>query len=178
MTARCCLLLLLVSTLPCRADELKAGAAAVDITPPIGHPMWGYAARRDAPCVGVRDKLHARALVLEVGKHRLALVGLDLGRPPTRTSTAAIRDKVSRAGGIGTLFLVASHTHHAPLPPGRYQWRYRFATMEGKTSDWSVTRAFSVAADAVSFPMPTRAQQRERVQQVRDRRSQGERADE
>src|SRR5262249_13561269 len=114
MRARCCLFLLLFSALPCRADELKAGAATVDITPPIGHPMWGYAARRDAPCLGVRDKLHARALVLEVGKQRLALVGLDLGRAPTRASTAAIRDKVSKAAGIDTLFLLRSHPHPGP----------------------------------------------------------------
>jgi hypothetical protein len=77
--------------------------------------MWGYAARRDAPCLGVRDRLHARALVLEVGKQRVALVGLDLGRAPTRSSTAAIRDKVSKAAGISTLFLVGSHTHHGPV---------------------------------------------------------------
>jgi hypothetical protein len=77
--------------------------------------MWGYAARRDAPCLGVRDRLHARALVLEVGKQRLALVGLDLGRAPTRASTAAIRARVHKGAGIDTLFLVASHTHHGPV---------------------------------------------------------------
>jgi hypothetical protein len=95
-------------------EELRAGAAQVDITPPIGFAMWGYGARKDQPCLGVRDPLHARALVLEVGGKRLALVSLDLGRAPTRASTAAIRQRV-REAGIEHLFLVASHTHHGPV---------------------------------------------------------------
>jgi hypothetical protein len=97
------------------AQELKAGAARADITPPVGQPMWGYAARRDHPSLGIRDPLRARALVLAAGNERLALVSLDLGRPPTRQSTAAIRARVKEAAGIEHLFLVASHTHHGPL---------------------------------------------------------------
>jgi neutral ceramidase len=97
-----------------RADGLQAGAARVDITPPTGFPMWGYGARHDAPSEGVLDPLHARALVLAAGKERIAIVSLDLGRPPTRQSTAAIRERV-QAAGIGHVFLVASHTHHGPV---------------------------------------------------------------
>lgn len=55
------------------------------------------------------------------------------------------------------------HTHSAPLLAGRYFWRYRFATKEGKTSNWSLTRSFTIPPDAIEFPMPTRAQQRQRV---------------
>jgi hypothetical protein len=97
------------------AQELKAGAAKVDITPPTGYPMWGYGARHDAPCLGVMDPLRARALVLAVGNERMALVSLDLGRAPIRQSTAAIRARVKAAAGIEHLFLVGSHTHHGPV---------------------------------------------------------------
>jgi hypothetical protein len=97
------------------AVDLRAGAAKIDITPPIGHPMWGYAARRDKPCTGVRDRLQARALVLEIDRQRFALVSLDLGRAPTRHSTATICDRVKKDAGIDTIFLVASHTHHGPV---------------------------------------------------------------
>jgi hypothetical protein len=96
------------------AEELHAGAAKVDITPPIGCPMWGYGARHDAPCRGVLDPLQARALVLAVGSDKIALVSLDLGRAPPRQSTAAIRAKVKTAG-IEHIFLCASHTHHGPV---------------------------------------------------------------
>jgi hypothetical protein len=100
---------------PARADGLRAGAAKVDITPPTGHAMWGYAARRDLPSVGVHDRLQARALVLAAGKERLALVSLDLGRPPTRASYEAIRARVKKDACVEHLFLVASHTHHGPV---------------------------------------------------------------
>jgi hypothetical protein len=110
-------LLLVAAFFLCRsaaATDLQAGAAVVEITPPIGHAMWGYAARKDAPSTGVRDPLKARALVLGVGKERLALVSLDLGRAPTRASMDAIRAKV-KAGGVGTVLVVASHMHHGPI---------------------------------------------------------------
>jgi hypothetical protein len=97
------------------AEELKAGAAKGDITPPIGYPMWGYGARHDKPSVGVLDPLRARALVLAVGKERIALVSLDLGRAPTRQATAAIRARVKKEAGIEHIFLVGSHTHHGPV---------------------------------------------------------------
>lgn len=98
-----------------RAADLQAGAVKVEITPPTGHAMWGYAARHDKPSESVLDPLHARALVLAVGDQKIAIVSLDLGRAPTRDSTAAIREKVKKAAGIEHLFLCASHTHHGPV---------------------------------------------------------------
>jgi neutral ceramidase len=97
------------------ATELQAGAAHVDITPPLGGPMWGYAARHDAASLGVLDPLQARAVVLSAGNKRIALVSLDLGRAPTRASTARIRKQVKEAARIDHVFLVASHTHHGPV---------------------------------------------------------------
>jgi hypothetical protein len=97
-----------------RADALSAGAAKVDITPPIGFPMWGYGARHDMGSTGVLDPLYARAVVLAVGKTRIAVVSLDLGRAPTRASTDAIRKKI-KDGEIDQVFLVGTHTHHGPV---------------------------------------------------------------
>ncbi|MBI1916375.1 MAG: neutral/alkaline non-lysosomal ceramidase N-terminal domain-containing protein [Planctomycetes bacterium] len=108
-------LLVVLAAGPVLAAGLEAGAAKVDITPPTGHPMWGYGARHDAPSVGVLDPLYARALVLSAGGRRLALVSLDLGRAPTRQSTAVIRARVKEAAGIEHVLLVASHTHHGPV---------------------------------------------------------------
>lgn len=93
---------------------LQAGAATCDITPPTGFPMWGYGARHDLPSVGVIDPLQARCLIMTVGDTSLALVGLDLGRAPTRTSTATIEARVRKAG-ITNIALVGSHTHHGPV---------------------------------------------------------------
>jgi hypothetical protein len=104
----------LAITTSARADDLQAGAAKIDITPPTGFPMWGYGARHDKGSVGVLDPLYARAVVLAAGKQRIALVSLDLGRAPVRDSTAAIRKKLQTIG-IEHFFLVGSHTHHGPV---------------------------------------------------------------
>jgi hypothetical protein len=106
---------LLVGPITALAQDFRAGAAKIDITPPVGYPMWGYGARHDAPSEGLLDPLRARALVLATGKGRIALVSLDLGRAPTRDSTAAIRARVKAAAGIEHVFLVGSHTHHGPV---------------------------------------------------------------
>jgi len=66
-------------------------------------------------------------------------------------------------------FVWNTYTHHEPLPPGQYYWRYRFANKAGEVSDWSRVRSVKVPADAKAFPMPTRAQQRERVPQEHPR---------
>jgi hypothetical protein len=66
-------------------------------------------------------------------------------------------------------FVWNTYTHHAPLKPGTYFWRYRFATKEGRLSSWSEVRSVVVPPEAVEFPMPTRAEQRQRVPQAHPR---------
>ena len=109
-------LLLILELVPglAHAEGLRAAAAKCDITPPVGHPMWGYSARHDAPCQGVMDPLHARVLVLEADGKRLALISLDLGRALTRDSMARFR-RLIEPQRIEALFVVGSHTHHGPV---------------------------------------------------------------
>jgi hypothetical protein len=111
---RTALLLLALAPHLRAGDPLTAGAARTDITPPAGFPMWGYGARHDAACQGLLDPLQARALVLAAGGEKLAIVSLDLGRAPTRATTASLRARLEKAG-IRHVMLVASHTHHGPV---------------------------------------------------------------
>ncbi len=112
---RTALLLLLAFASPLRAaDPLKAGTAATEITPPVGFPMWGYGARKDAGSRGVTDPLKARAVVLDAGGEKLAVVSLDLGRAPNRATMTSLRARLDKAG-IRHVLLVASHTHHGPV---------------------------------------------------------------
>jgi len=55
------------------------------------------------------------------------------------------------------------YTHHSILSAGAYFWRYNFTTKDGKISDWSILRRFIIRPGTTEFPMPTVAQQRERV---------------
>lgn len=98
-----------------RSEPFEAGSARIDITPPVGFPMWGYGARHDQPSLGARDPLHARAVLLRAGKQSLAIVSLDLGRAPTRLGTQRIRQELKSSMNLETIFLVASHTHNGPV---------------------------------------------------------------
>ncbi len=80
----------------------------------------------------------------------------------------------SRDTGFGDAVTVEgfrwnTYTHHEPLKPGTYHWRYRFAGKDGLKSGWSLARSVTVPAEAIAFPMPTVAQQRERIPQQHPR---------
>ncbi len=89
---------------------LRAGVARVEITPSTLGPMYGYANRKCGPAVGTHDPLYAKALVLEAGESRLAIVTLDLGSIVSQNLRREVADKL----GIPVLLLAASHTHSAP----------------------------------------------------------------
>ena len=93
--------------------ELLAGTARADVTPPLGGPMYGYGARGTNVSRGVHDPLYAKAIVLDDGTTKLAIVTLDLGAI-SNESTANIKEKVRSASGIENVLLVASHTHSSP----------------------------------------------------------------
>ncbi|MCD4699390.1 MAG: hypothetical protein K8R91_02310, partial [Phycisphaerae bacterium] len=58
---------------------MKAGFASVQITPPLGTTMMGFAHRdREHGCKGVHDDLFARSLHLCHGDQEVLIIGLDL----------------------------------------------------------------------------------------------------
>jgi predicted neutral ceramidase superfamily lipid hydrolase len=105
-------------TFSAAAAELRAGAAAVVITPPNGVNMAGYYNFRG--CDGVLDDIHARALVLDDGTTRAALVTLDLIGTP-RELVEAVRTEVQTSGAVpgANVMLSATHAHTGPVP-GRF----------------------------------------------------------
>ena len=95
------------------ASQLRAGAAAADITPPIGVTLAGSLTRREA--ASVLDPLHARCVVLESGGTRIAFVLLEL-IALDNADTARVREVVARAGGMPVENVCVScvHTHTGP----------------------------------------------------------------
>ena len=57
---------------------LTAGTARVEITPPVGVPLAGYAKRRGRSSIGIRDPLFVRALAMSDGQDTLVLISADL----------------------------------------------------------------------------------------------------
>jgi neutral ceramidase len=95
---------------------LRAGLARVEITPSGSMDMYGYANRKCGPSTGTHDPLFAKALVLEAGDSRMAIVTLDLGSMVSNNLRRDVATKLK----IPLLLLAASHTHSAPafLPYG------------------------------------------------------------
>jgi neutral ceramidase len=98
-----------------QAAAFQAGFAKVDITPQKPTPMWGYGDRKDALSTGTLDPLYAKALVIQAGGDKVALVGLDMGRSPTEAMMGRIRTAVKDTSGVGYLMIVGSHTHYGPV---------------------------------------------------------------
>lgn len=94
--------------------DLKAGAAAVDITPKVGTPMAGYYFERASE--GVHDPLFAKALVLESGGRRVALVSLDL-ISTTRGLVEKSREAIEKRTGLkgADVMISATHAHTGPV---------------------------------------------------------------
>ncbi len=95
---------------------LKAGWCEVDITPPVGTPLAGFAARKGVS-EGIHDALKARALVIErEGGETVALLTADIVGFPTPMARE-VKERIAKA--IGTtadhVMVSASHTHSGPV---------------------------------------------------------------
>jgi hypothetical protein len=97
---------------------LKAGVATLDITPPPGVRMAGFAGRTK-PSLAVHDPLTARALVLDDGSRRVGLVALDL-LYATEPLVATVREAAASAAGVPPdgLLIASTHTHSGPQDAG------------------------------------------------------------
>lgn len=93
---------------------LKAGAAKVEITPPVGVRMAGFAGRA-FPSLAVHDPLWARALVLDDGETRVGLVAMDV-IGVSADMMAEVRSRARSAAGIAPdgLLIAGTHTHSGP----------------------------------------------------------------
>lgn len=127
---------------------LHFGAAAADITPPVGIAMGGYWGRRSG-ATHIRDRLMAKALVCGYGAARVALVAVDLVGLDADV-VRGIREKVARATGIegAAIMVCASHTHAGPLTfPFRGMGRIDSGYLE-QVADAVVEVVVAAAADS------------------------------
>jgi neutral ceramidase len=102
-----------------RADTLRVGVGRADITPPTGYFLMGNV-RADAPALGSLGRLSARAIVLQKGDQKVALVVEDLGGIAGGTLTEASKLLADRGFGERNMIVSATHTHSSP---GQY-WPY------------------------------------------------------
>lgn len=94
--------------------ELLIGAAAETITPEIGCQMAGFDARKGV-ALGIHDDLHARAMVLDDGKTKVALISVEL-LGIAGPFAKRVREEIENRTGIppSNIILAATHTHCGP----------------------------------------------------------------
>lgn len=91
---------------------LRAGAARVDLVDGLIFPVpMATYGPLPAPAVGVRRSVHARALLLDNGSTRLALVSCDLMLIDKPLRDRVMRELAERRIEVGDLLLAATHTH-------------------------------------------------------------------
>ena len=97
--------------------RLTAGAAASNITPPLGEMIVGN--WTPMPATHVHDELYARCLVLDDGDTRVAIVVADNVGIPRRVLDEAKRLAQQQTGIAADRILIAStHTHSATTARG------------------------------------------------------------
>ncbi len=109
------LLILLTNTASFAAERtIRAGAAKVEITPESGVSLDGPISK-NGPVTGVNDPLHARAIVFDDGRTRIAIVVCDVCIIDRGVMDAA-KDRVARQIGLpaNRILVSATHTHAAP----------------------------------------------------------------
>ena len=94
---------------------LKAGFHKVCITPPVGVPLAGFAARQDV-CTGIHDDLFVRALVIEANSSTVAIASIDVLAIPGEF-VGRVRQSVAARVPIpaGNIMVACTHTHAAPV---------------------------------------------------------------
>jgi hypothetical protein len=114
-----CLLISLLAAAPAAmSGTLRAGAARIEITPPEGAALRlaGYSTRVKG-FEKINDPLYVRAVVLDDGSKRAAIVTVDLlsiSHPLWERVSGLIAAET--AIPAGHILLTATHTHSAPSP--------------------------------------------------------------
>jgi hypothetical protein len=103
-----------------KARVFRAGAAAGNITPPLDEPVVG--GWDSPPGTHVHDELHARCLVLDDGRTRLAFVicdSLGLAREVCDAAKRSIHEKTGIAPE--NILISATHTHSSINATGSHR---------------------------------------------------------
>ena len=102
---------------------MKLGFAKNDITPRVGVELCGFGPFISRHSIGIRDRLWARAMVVETDGKRLLLISCDLiGIAPE--ISARVRALINAACGVPAeaIMIACSHTHSGPCTGTYIGW--------------------------------------------------------
>lgn len=126
-----------------------AGAATVDITPPLGTPVVG--GWRPAPAVHVNDPLNVRVLALNDGESTLAFAICDLLGVPQEIGAKA-KQLIEEQSDlpVSQVIITGTHTHSAGTPFSYNDGGNRLYRSDGDLNSYQLFLAERIA-DAVQI---------------------------
>ena len=135
-----------------RGDKLSIGHAEVDITPPLGIELAGFhkPVGQERVIKGIRQAAAVRALVLQVGDVRAAVVSLEvLGL--SAEYARGLQKRIAAETGIPAehIRICATHTHSMPTFVYLRQWGAIPEKYRADTAD-NVVRAVRMAKEDVA----------------------------
>lgn len=101
------------SRLPDTSGILLAGWSKVNITPTYPMPTAGYGKRKGAPYQSVHDSIYARAIFLQQGPVKAAIVSCDLLIIPPELSLLLKKEILSAGISYNQLYIGATHAHNS-----------------------------------------------------------------
>jgi hypothetical protein len=150
---------------------IRVGVAEADISPPPGHPLAGFSARKESGYRDVASPCFARALTVASGDTRVTILTADLLLVNAKLARAVL----DRTGlPEAELYFTASHTHSGPggwgdhvlekLVAGPYDPRF-FNTLADQLADVVTrSRAELTLAELGVVAVPTTGRQTNRLQ--------------
>ena len=135
---------------------LRAGAAAVDISPTGPVALFGYP-HVERISTGIHDPLLASALFLTNGSYSSVLIALDLlmlEPPVARAIRRAVASRI--AAPEEAVFVSCTHTHSGPVTSRLLAWQGdpTIPTPDAGYLQWVTDRAVLAAADARAAAIP------------------------
>src|SRR4051794_17806326 len=110
-------ILLVAAVAPARANsDLRVGFGEVDVTPDVSKSVWLAGFGKGRKATGVHDPIMARAVVLATGKHKIALVSVDVVGLFHET-VERVREELQ-----GFMYVLVSSTHNHEGPDTLGLW--------------------------------------------------------
>jgi neutral ceramidase len=128
------------------AGLVQAGAARVNITPPLEMKaaLGGYGERQSKPATGIHDFVWAKALVLEQGGRKFAMVTADVLAFPHQFKAAVMERLSSQGWTANQILLLPSHSHTSmdmmALHPGNVFGNARAGIFQKELHDFAAAK--------------------------------------
>jgi neutral ceramidase len=139
---------------------LRAGAAHVDLTPPLElkAALGGYGERLSKPATGVHDRVWAKALILREADRRFAFVTADALAFPPGLKTAVAEALAADGWKPEEILLLPSHTHTSldmtALNPKNTFGIPQLGVFHKAVYDWTVAKLAAAVREAAKDPVP------------------------